>query len=216
MTEPLGQTNTGPSASDRDAETASLLLASDPEGLRRLVDDHASRVRATLRADLKKVLDHSEIDDALSQATHRVWRARPRIDLRRGTLRAWYYTIARNCALRILEAKRSPNALRFVEDLDSLAWLADTAREGVGPPREELVRALHRAIDELPIQQRAVILADLAAGGVAETEHLEQQLHTTRNAIYVARATARKALRTRLTAQGYPAAGEEPKGRTMP
>ncbi len=211
--------NTDPSASDRDAETASLLLASDPEGLRRLVDDHASRVRSTLRADLKKVLDHSEIDDALSQATHRVWRARPRIDLRRGTLRAWYYTIARNCALRILEAKRGPNALRFVENLDSVAWLAET-REGVAPSqgesRGELVRALHRAIDELPIQQRAVILADLAAGGVAETEHLEQQLQTTRNAIYVARATARKALRTRLTAQGYPAAGEEPKGRTMP
>ena len=215
---------TGPSASDRDAETASLLLASDPEGLRRLVDDHASRVRSTLRADLKKLLDHSEIDDALSQATHRVWRARPRIDLRRGTLRAWYYAIARNCALRILEGKRGPNALRFVENLDSAAWLGETREVGSslgesprGESRGELIRALHRAISELPIQQRAVILADLAAGGLAQTEHLEQQLQTTRNAIYVARATARKALRTRLAAQGYPAAGDQPTGRrTMP
>lgn len=179
------------------------------------MDDHASRVRSTLRADFKKVLDHSEIDDALSQATHRVWRARARLDPRRGTLRAWYYAIARNCALRVLQAKRGPNALRFVEDLDTRAGQTSPSHPPRSP-RDDLARALHRAIDELPTQQRAVILADLAAGGVAATEHLEQQLHTTRNAIYVARATGRKALRVRLAVLGHPAHGHSANGEPPP
>lgn len=209
MDEPLGQTTAGCPASNRDVETARLLLASDQSGLRRLVDDHASRVRATLQAEFKNVLDHSEIDDALNQATHRVWQARARIDLGRGTLRAWYYTIARNCSLRLLTAKRGPRALRFVDDLDAVpARPAATAATTDGAASWDGRRVLYEAIDKLPAQQRAVLLADLAAGGTADTNMLMQQLNTTRSAVYVARTNGRKALRACLAALGYrPAEG---------
>jgi DNA-directed RNA polymerase specialized sigma24 family protein len=207
VTEPPGQTTAG-SLNDRDAETARLLLASDQEGLRRLVGDHASRVRATLQADFKNVLDHSEIDDALNQATHRVWRARERVDLTRGTLRAWYYSIARNCSLRLLTSKRGPNALRFVEDLDAVPGRAIASEVGK-PSLSARQRVLYEAIDKLPALQRAVLLADLAAGGTADTAILMAQLNTTRNSIYVARANGLKGVRAYLTALGYPPDEEE-------
>lgn len=215
MTEPPGQTTSGSNQSERDAETARLLLASDTEGLRRLVADHGGRVKATLHSEFKKLLDHLEIDDALNQATHRVWRARTRLDLSRGTLRAWYQVIARNCSLRLLTAKRGPNALRFVDDLEAVS-------PQPGPTETSSVealdrrRALYEAIDKLPAQPRAVLLADLAAGGMADTKLLMEQLGTTANSIYVARATGLKAVRAILAAQGYPPRedeGEEGGGR---
>lgn len=203
MTEPHGQTTPGSPQSERDTETARLLLASDTEGLRRLVADHGGRVKATLLKDFKKLLDHLEIDDALNQATHRVWRARARVDLSRGTLRAWYYAIARNCSIRLLTAKRGPNALRIVDDLDAVSGQVP-ATEVVSHDRIDRQRVLYAAIDRLPAQQRAVLLADLAAGGTADTKLLMEQLGTSANAIYVARTTGLKAVRAHLAALGYP------------
>ncbi len=165
-------------------------------------------MRTTLQTDFKKVLDHSEIDDALNQATHRVWLARSRVDLTRGTLRAWYYAIARNCSLRLLTAKRGPNALRFVDDLDAVAPQA-APMEGSSLEAAERRSALYEAIDKLPAQPRAVLLADLAAGGTADTKLLMEQLQTSANSIYVARATGLKAVRALLAAQGYPPREDE-------
>ena len=140
----------------------------------------------------------------------RIWRSGQSVDLNRGTLRAWFYVIARNCALRILETKRGPRALRFVDNLDALiAKPLEGGKCEPDPRREEFVRALHACIAKLPSQQRAVILADLAAGGMAETAHLVSQLETTANSIYVARASGRKALRVALTALGYPDAARD-------
>lgn len=168
--------------------------------------DHASRVRSTLQVEFKNVLDHSEIDDALSQATHRLWKARTRIDLSKGTLRAWYYSIARNCSLRLLTGKGGPNALRFSGDLDRLPVRAPIAPDRPAPDAH---RVLYAAIDKLRGQQREVLLADLAAGGTADTKLLMAQLNTSQAAIYVARTNGRKALRKILTAMGYPPKTDE-------
>ena len=196
--EPTGRPGPG-----RDQETARLLAAADPEGLRRLWLDHGGRVRETLRREFQSVLDESEIDDAMSQASQRVWRSGARFDPMRGSLRAWFYCIARNCTLRVIESKRAQSAVTFVENLDDLqVQVAHGGDDGSAGP-EPFARDLYRCIDRLPAQQRAVVLADLAAGGTAETGHLIEQLGTTRNSIYVARNNARKALRAMLQAMGY-------------
>lgn len=186
-----------PAGIDRDGATAALLAAKDPEGLRRLLADHGGRIRLVLRKDYP-VLDTSEIDDALNQAALRAWRAGHRYDPKKGTLRAWFFTITRNCALRTLRAK-TQLGLTFVDNLDFL-----TPRTGglstQNPKRQKFIRELHRLIETLPGQQRAVILADLAAGGAADTKQLALDLDTTPNSIYVSRAKARKFLRSSLEA----------------
>lgn len=187
---------------ERDAVTVRMLVQGNPEGLRRLLVDHGGKVRWNLRHEFDKVLDATEIDDAISQATHRVWRAAGRYDADKGSLRAWFFCIARNCALRLIEVKGRGD-LRFVPDLDMLATGAHREPDALDDSRAQVIDALYRCIDELPGQQRAVILADLAAGGVADTERLVAELRTTANSVYVSRARARKALREAMHARGH-------------
>ena len=196
-----------PPGTDRDAVTARLLADGSSEGLRRLLVDHGGRVHTLLSKDFESVLDETEIEDAVSQANIRVWRSGKQIDLSRGSLRAWYYVVARNCALRLLECKRRRGALRFVDDLDAMTTgngqVVASDSEAEATRRRQVARDLHRCIDALPSLQRAVILADLAAGGVATTEQLVRDLDTTPNSIYVSRTNGRKALRTAMIRLGH-------------
>jgi RNA polymerase sigma factor (sigma-70 family) len=178
-----------------------------------MLTDHGNGVRWTLRKEFSKVLDELQIDDAINQATLRVWRSAHRFDPSRGTLRAWFYAVARNCAKRVLERRRR-DEVRYVDDLDSAAERI-VGEEYTAPQQLRFAHDLRRCIDRLPPQQRAVILADLAAGGTATTEDLASELRTTRNSIYVSRTNARKSLRVALIALGH-RFGEDPPATAAP
>ena len=165
--------------------------------------DHAGKVRAVLHKEFDNVLDASEIDDAVAQASIRVWRQGRRYDAGRGTLRAWFYVIAKNCGHRILTNKRSQSGMSFVDDLDTRPEMAASVPDAEVQRKQKFLRDLYKCIDELPALQRAVVLADLAAGGTAATEDLIVEMKTTSNSIYVSRTNARKALRSALTGLGY-------------
>lgn len=192
---------------DRDLETTRLLQRGDAEGLRRLLVDHGGKVLGLLRKEFTKVLDLQEIDDAVSQASVRAWRSSNRYDPERGTLGAWLYVIARNCARRMLEAKRRHVTLTLLDDLDSTASSIAAAPEAgerePDVPRDRFLQDVKQCIDALPPQQRAVLLADLAAGGSAPTDLLAETLKTTRNSVYVSRNNGRKALRAAMKELGH-------------
>lgn len=197
-------TATGPEQ-ERDQETARLLRRGDPEGLRRLLRDHGGKARGALRREFSKVLDMLEIDEAISQASHSVWRTSDRFDPSRTPLGVWFYVIARNCARRIIDCKRRQAALPLHEEIDSLAGAPAPAPDfdgSVGAARQAFIDAVHRCIDRLPPQQRAVLRADLLAGGSADTAELARELGTTRNSVYVSRTNGRKALRALMVELG--------------
>ncbi len=194
---------------DRDVEIASLLRLGDPEGLRRMLVDHGGRVAALLRTEFRNVLDLHEIEDALSQATVRVWRAGGRYDPQRGSLGAWLYVIARNCARHAIEAKQRHAGLTLIDDLDSLAAAdhSPAAEAERGERRvvteDQFKHDVRLCIDALPPLQRAVLRADFAVGGKAPTEALAEQLSTSPNSIYVSRNSGRKALRRAMQRLGH-------------
>jgi RNA polymerase sigma factor (sigma-70 family) len=192
------------SVPDRDRETARLLMQGDPDGLRRLLADHGGRVSGLLRKEFATVLDLQEIDDAVSQASVRAWRASDRYDPQRGTLGAWLYVIARNCARRMIESKKRRVELSFVDDLDSnVAVRVEHAEEQEEAPKDKFLQDVLACIQDLPPQQRAVLLADFAAGGAAQTAALAEQLKTSHNSIYVSRNNGRKALRAAMLQRGH-------------
>jgi RNA polymerase sigma factor (sigma-70 family) len=159
-----------------------------------------------LRKEFTKVLDLQEIEDAVSQASVRVWRSGSRYDPERGSLGAWMYVIARNCARRMLEAKRRHAALSFVDDLDSATASSSEAAvvaEDPAVPKDRFLQDVRACIADLPPQQRAVLLADFSAGGAAPAETLAAQLGTSRNSIYVSRTNGRKALRAAMVKLGH-------------
>lgn len=188
-----------------DAETCALLAQRDPDAVRALLAMHEPGVTILLRKEFHPHLDHHDLADVVNQAGLRVWRSSHRFDPSRGTLRAWFFVIARNCARRVLASRRKLPRPQLHADLDSLPdprpALPDEAPPQVPQPGP-LLAAVLACLSELSPQQRAIVQADLAAGGSAPTADLIQSLGTTANSIHVSRAKARKGLLERLQARG--------------
>lgn len=187
------------SEGDLDERAVRLMQAGNQDGLHLLLAEHGGTVKCLLQKEFGKMLDALQIDDAVNQASLRAWKSAARFDPSKGSLRSWFYVIARNCARRVLETRLDETGFSYVDDLDAVAPSA----AGAAKPPSRFVLDLRRCIDGLSRMQRAVVMADLAAGGTAAAEHLAAELDTTPNSIYVTRTTARKALRRALEALGH-------------
>src|SRR5947207_2225451 len=137
----------------QDRRIARLLMAGEPEGLRRLFVLHGGRVREVVRFEFPG-LDCALLDDVMSLAALRIWRARHRFTWKHGSLRAWLLVIARRCALRHLAAQ-DRERVSFTADLDGLPAPAHE----IDPMIVTVVQDVRRCIGRLPKQQRVVLLA---------------------------------------------------------
>ena len=194
---------------DRDGVTRELLLRRDPEGLRRLLADYGGKVTWWLRREFSRALGDPEVEEALYAAAHRAWTQIATHDPARGTLRGWFYTIARRSALKILQREKrqrhEPLSVEPASGIQDLLAPSDVRRP---EPRDRRFLAdLEACIFLLAPMQRRVVEADLRAGGIADASELAEELGTTQNSIYVSRSNARKALRRCLAAKGHDLAG---------
>lgn len=197
-----------PSDPDRDFETARLLNLGETEGLRRLLQDHAGKVLALLRQDFAAVLDLAQLEDSLSEAVVLAWRRGERVEPGAGSLAAWLYALARNCA-RHRVRQTLDEIVEFVEDLETVlpANSTPSMSERAGSERSMIANETLSAISEilylLAPRQQAVVAADLSSGGTAPVDELADELRISRNAVYVARTGARRALLKELARRGH-------------
>ncbi|MFO1032237.1 MAG: sigma-70 family RNA polymerase sigma factor [Planctomycetota bacterium] len=192
----------------RDAETARLLHLGETEGLRRLLTDHAGRVLALLRQDFAGVLNLSDLEDALSEAVVIAWRRGERYEPSRGSIGTWLFGMARNCARRMVRESLD-DIVQCVADLDRLPVVVAAASVHEAGPSERLLMAkealaaVRECLGELEPRQQAVVAADLTHGGAASADDLADALAISRNAVYVARNGARRALHLALLRRGH-------------
>jgi len=201
---PIVEAGQDPKAPDMD--TVALLKQRDQNGLRQLLETYGPKVKWYLRAEFKKSLDDAGVQDALNQAAFRAWRFIDSFDPSKGTLRGWFYKIARNAALKILQQQNAERAHVQVEDWDLASFLALHTPEDHEPtPRHKrFLKDLWNCIGKLSPLQKGIILADLKAGGdVADAGDLAAAFHTSKNSIYASRSLARKALREGLILLGH-------------
>ena len=191
-------------ASVRDRDTMRRMRQQDPDGLRQLLQDYAARVQWSLRREFR-TLSETDVDEALNAAALSAWRAAAAFDERKGTVRAWFYVIARHAALGIV--RRELRQQKNVEVMSpNLAGLEAPSRRRVsaGAASSQFIAALRRCVERLPRLQRSIIEADLEAPDeVAAAAELALRFSTSKNAVYVSRSAARKALKRCLLSSGH-------------
>jgi len=96
--------------------------------------------------------DRAAAEDVTALAFERLYRSRARLDPRRGTPRAWLFSIARNAALDELRRRRRRPQYELQEGL-SVAGAA-------GEELERIARraTVHAALAALPIRERELVL----------------------------------------------------------
>ena len=96
--------------------------------------------------------DAAAAEDVTALAFERLYRARSRLDRRRGTPRAWLFAIARNAALDELRARRR----RPQQHLEH----APAADSGAGEALEDAERraTVRDALARLPLRERELVL----------------------------------------------------------
>ncbi|MCK5945594.1 MAG: sigma-70 family RNA polymerase sigma factor [Planctomycetes bacterium] len=191
------------SAPTDDEVLARLLREQDDTGLRRLLDEHGGTVRKGLQKTFGNMLTTNEIDEAISTAAFHAWRSAATYDPEKGSLRAWFFVVARNAGNEILRQRQRRGAEITSGDVERFAAAPGADEANATEDPSAFLLALRECIADLPRVQRGVIEADLRSGGVADAGELAAELGTSKNSIYVSRNTARKTLRRALAERGF-------------
>lgn len=194
-----------PAPSEGDAEIVRLIRDRQPAGLHQLLAVYGPQVRGGLKRSFGDSLSAHEIEAAMNHAAYRAWRSADSFAADRGSLRAWFFVIARNATLEILRDQRRRRWETRGDDVDLIATTGagGTEDESAESPPKRFLEVLRQCIRKLPRMQRRIIEADLLTGDVADAGELAKELRTTKNSIYVSRSMARKTLKTSLLEHGY-------------
>jgi DNA-directed RNA polymerase specialized sigma24 family protein len=169
------------------------MMDGDQEALAMFLADQAPRVKACLARKFGLVLDENEREDVLQIAAHRLWNSIGRYDSRAGTAGGYFLRIAENAARDLLRGRRRrPFPVLPGDEFDP----PEEPRHLDPDPRENAcASALRSEVEKLAPMERNVCMADLAAGGEADTDRLIEVTGSTRGGVLKARSTARKKLR---------------------
>lgn len=180
-----------------DSDIALMMAMQDKEGLRLLVERYGGRLKAFLYKRFRSVLQEGELAEALNVTFFNAWRFAERYTEANGTLASWCIRIAQNAARDILrrEKRYRDKNLEYDPVYDPAA---PRDQEDAAPGEESddpRVEHLRQAIQKLPPLQKAIIEADLAAGGLADAGRLAEIHGTSKNSICVSRHKAHETLK---------------------
>ena len=186
---------------EQQQKILSLLREQDDEGLRAVIEHYVPNTRKSLRRRFQPELDNHDIEEAIQEATLDVWLRPDQVELNKGSFAAWFLTTARHAAIDLFRKKqrwREQDQANYNRMLSLLTKSTEQSRE-----QTRLISELRRAITELGELQRAIINADLEAGGFSvDASDLADRFETTRGTIYSSRCKAHKFLKARLREQG--------------
>jgi len=136
-----------------DAELIRAIARGDERAFARLYDLHSPILLGLL---IRILRDRAEAEDALQEVFLQIWQRASDFDEARGRPFTWFVTIARSRAIDRLRSQKSRDRVAL-----------ETALSDVVPPRRDASddaiqsehnEAIHRALAELPEEQRRALL----------------------------------------------------------
>ncbi|MBS0261594.1 MAG: sigma-70 family RNA polymerase sigma factor [Planctomycetes bacterium] len=182
-----------------DEELATRMLCGDEEALREVLRVHLGPVRDVMNGTYGKTVHQILIDEAVSFAVAKMWRTAGSYDKARGTLGAWLFIMAQS-RLRDILRREKRDRIRFPlmdpEYDRAVECPSDRSDEPEDKEEAQELQELRYVVEnKLKGHQKAIILADLAAGGTANAGSLAEILGTSKDVIYVSRNKAHENIR---------------------
>jgi RNA polymerase sigma factor (sigma-70 family) len=112
------------------------------------------------------VNDPALAEEIAQEALVRVWKHAPVYDVRRGSVTTWVLTITRNLAIDALRLRRSMPI--DPDDLIALGLVSNEPDPEDHAQRADATSRVHRALREIPIEQRRALLMSAYYGLTAE------------------------------------------------
>lgn len=169
-----------------DRSLIKLALEGEPESFSALMDRHLGVIKKRIGS---MVANQADSEDVVQEVVLKVWR---RLSTFRSesSFRTWMTTVAINEALQSYRQQRRLPIYRAPSELTSIASAADSPQRCLS--RAEDIQAVRRAVVELPIKYRRVlVLRDLEELSERETA---QRLHSTVPAVKTRLFRARRML----------------------
>ncbi len=182
---------------DDDEDLAIRMMCGDQEALREVLKRHLEPVRDLLTGTYGTTVQPADIDEAVNRAIFTLWNAAGTYDKIKGTLGAWFYTIAQRAVLDIFRREKRHRRKHPLLGEEDVPEQCDP--EPDEPLTKEVTKRLkdlgHIIEHKLKGHQKAIIEADLLAGGIADAGSLAERLNTTKDSIYVSRHKAHENIR---------------------
>ncbi|HWL10154.1 MAG TPA: sigma factor [Planctomicrobium sp.] len=182
-----------------DEDLAAAIMCGDKDALRTVLRMHLEPVRELMKGTYGKTVHQILVDEAVSFAVAKLCRTAENYDKARGTLGAWLYIMAQSRMLDILKREKRYRIRNPSLDPE-FDCPVSCPTDGSDQPKDkgethELQELKYVIENKLQGNQKAIILADLAAGGRADGGSLAEILNTTKDAIYVSRHKAHENIR---------------------
>jgi DNA-directed RNA polymerase specialized sigma24 family protein len=176
--------------------------------LEHVYKEDADMLCRTLKTRLHVRDDHM-VQDARDEAFARILDGHGNFDGRKGSLRGYIFSTMCRVAIDMMRAR--DNCWQALLDPQSDAWKNVPSSSHLRTcasrcdNRNGLVPALYQVIrEELSPQERAVVLADIQAGGTADVRTVVESVGISKKGtVYVVRCKAREKIREGLARRGY-------------
>jgi RNA polymerase sigma factor (sigma-70 family) len=186
-----------------DEELAIRMMCGDKEALREVLKRHLEPVRGVLAGIYGTTVQQGDIDEAVNRAIYKMWRTADTYNKNKGTLGAWFYTMAQSAVLDIFRReKRHRRKYPLLDQEFDAAEQCDDPEsdEPLTKVEKKELKDLDHVIEhKLKGHQKAIIKADLAVGGTADAGSLAEMLNTTKESIYVSRHKGHENIRKEMT-----------------
>jgi RNA polymerase sigma factor (sigma-70 family) len=195
--------------SETDIQIADQLLADDPAALSQVLASYCPDIQRVLRTRFTPELNEQDIEDALSLALSRLWFVRHQYDPQAGSLRNFFFVIAKNLAIDLLRAKaRQSSLLKQVafpvaeEPAHVTAEMASRSPESlVSAERDWQKQALAESLEEFGAVDRQILLAYAhARGGEHWAAEVAAEVGLPAGTVRVRRGRLMERLRRKMTA----------------